>query len=79
MEKSKDITTIIMRASDDNRGQLFSALFQGFRFLGNLLITFVFHEAPTGTQKIIRERSTTLPALSVFADRHGKVQSPVVS
>jgi len=51
MEKSKDITTIIMRASDDNRGQLFSALFQGFRFLGNLLITLVFHEAPTGTQK----------------------------
>lgn len=26
--------------------------------------------------KIIRERSTTLPALSVFADRHGKVQYP---
>lgn len=26
--------------------------------------------------KIIRERSTTLPALSVFAERHGKVQYP---
>ena len=35
---------------------------------------------PRGTSrhpKIIRERSTTLPALSVFADRHGKVQYPL--
>ena len=35
---------------------------------------------PRGTYrhpKIIRERSTTLPALSVFADRHGKVQYPL--
>lgn len=37
--------------SDDNRGQLFLALFQGFPFLGNLPITLVFHEAPTGTQE----------------------------
>ena len=47
----KIMTTIIMRASDDNRGQLFLALFQVFQFLGNLPITLVFHEAPTGTQK----------------------------
>lgn len=45
------MTTIIMRTSDDNRGQLFLALFQGFPFLGNLPITLVFHEAPTGTQE----------------------------
>ena len=35
---------------------------------------------PRGTYRhprIIRERSTTLPALSVFADRHGKVQYPL--
>lgn len=44
------MTTIIMRTSDDNRGQLFLALFQGFQFLGNLPITLVFDEAPTGTQ-----------------------------
>ena len=40
-----------MRTSDENRGQLFLALFQGFQFLGNLPISLVFHEAPTGTQK----------------------------
>ena len=45
------MTTVIMRTSDDNRGQLFLALFQGFPFLGNLPITLVFHEAPTGTQE----------------------------
>ena len=45
------MTTIIMNTSDDNRGQLFLALFQGFPFLGNLPITLVFHEAPTGTQE----------------------------
>ena len=45
------MTTIIMRTSDDNRGQLFLALFQGFQFLGNLPITLVFHEALTGTQE----------------------------
>ena len=45
------MTTIIMRTSDDNRGQLFLVLFQGFQFLGNLPISLVFHEAPTGTQK----------------------------
>lgn len=49
-ETLKTMTTIIMRTSDDNRGQLFLALFQGFQFLGNLPITLVFHEAPTGTQ-----------------------------
>ena len=49
-ETLKIMTTIIMRTSDDNRGQLFLALFQGFQFLGNLPITLVFHEAPTGTQ-----------------------------
>ena len=45
------MTTVIMRTTDDNRGQLFLALFQGFPFLGNLPITLVFHEAPTGTQE----------------------------
>ena len=45
------MTTVIMRTSDDNRGQLFLALFQGFPFLGNLPITLIFHEAPTGTQE----------------------------
>ncbi|MDF4085934.1 hypothetical protein ABJB08_07120 [Bifidobacterium catenulatum] len=45
------MTTIIMRTSDDNRGQLFLALFKGFQFLGNLPISLVFHEVPTGTQK----------------------------
>lgn len=49
-ETLETMTTIIMRTSDDNRGQLFLALFQGFQFLGNLPITLVFHEAPTGTQ-----------------------------
>lgn len=50
-ETLKTMTTIIMRTSDDNRGQLFLALFQGFPFLGNLPITLIFHEAPTGTQE----------------------------
>lgn len=50
-ETLRIMTTIIMRTSDDNRGQLFLALFQGFPFLGNLPITLVFHEAPTGTQE----------------------------
>ena len=71
------MATIIMRTSHDNPSQLFLALFQGFRFLGNLPITLV---SPRGTHRhprIIRERSTTLPALSVFADRHGKVQYPL--
>ena len=45
------MTTVIMRTTDDNRGQLFLAFFQGFPFLGNLPITLVFHEAPTGTRK----------------------------
>ena len=45
------MTTIIMRTSDDNRPRSFSALFQGFHFLGNLPITLVFHEAPTVTQE----------------------------
>ena len=45
------MTTVIMRTTDDNRGQLFLALFQGFPFLGNLPITLVFHEAPTGIQE----------------------------
>ena len=45
------MTTIIMRTSDDNRMWSFLALFQGFPFLGNLPITLVFHEAPTGTQE----------------------------
>ena len=44
------MTTVIMHTTDDNRGQLFLALFQGFRCLGNLPITLVLHEAPTGTQ-----------------------------
>lgn len=50
-ETLRNMTTIIMHTSDDNRGQLFLALFQGFPFLGNLPITLVFHEAPTGTQE----------------------------
>lgn len=45
------MTTIIMRTTDDNRSQLFMALFQGFPFLGSLPITLVFHEAPTGTRE----------------------------
>lgn len=45
------MTTIIMHTSDDNRGQLFLALFQGFLSLGNLSVTLVFHEAPTGTRE----------------------------
>lgn len=45
------MTTIIMRTSDDNRMWSFLAFFQGFPFLGNLPITLVFHEAPTGTRK----------------------------
>ena len=45
------MATIIMRTSHDNPSQLFLALFQGFRFLGNLPVTLVFHEAPTGTQE----------------------------
>ncbi|BAQ29380.1 hypothetical protein BBKW_1245 [Bifidobacterium catenulatum subsp. kashiwanohense JCM 15439 = DSM 21854] len=45
------MTTIIMRTSDDNSPWSFLALFQGFRFLGNLPVTLVFHEAPTGTQE----------------------------
>ena len=47
----KIMTTIIMRASDDNRVWSFLALFQGFQFLGNLTITLVFHEAPPDTRK----------------------------
>ena len=50
-ENMERMTTIIMNTSDDNRGQLFLALFQGFPFFGNLPITLVFHEAPTGTQE----------------------------
>lgn len=45
------MTTVIMRTSHDTRGRLFLALFQGFRFLGNMPITLVLHEAPTGTQE----------------------------
>ncbi|MDR3859920.1 MAG: hypothetical protein Q3X53_05590 [Bifidobacterium sp.] len=45
------MTTIIMRTSDDNRVWSFSALFQSFPILGNLPISLVFHEAPTGTRK----------------------------
>lgn len=47
----KIMTIAIMRTSDDNRVWSFLALFQGFHFLGNLPISLVFHEAPTGTQK----------------------------
>ena len=50
-ETLKTMTTIIMRTSDDNRMWSFLAFFQGFPFLGNLPITLVFHEAPTGTRK----------------------------
>lgn len=49
-ETLKTMTTVIMRTSDDNRMWLFRALFQGFPILGNLPISLVFHEAPTGTQ-----------------------------
>ena len=45
------MTTIIMRTSDDNCLWLFLAYFRQFQFLENLLITLVFHEAPTGTRK----------------------------
>ena len=47
----KIMTTIIMRTSDDNRGQLFLALFQGFHFLGNLPISLVFHEVTGRTTR----------------------------
>lgn len=50
-ETLRTMTTIIMRTSDDNRMWSFLAFFQGFPFLGNLPITLVFHEAPTGTQE----------------------------
>ena len=50
-ETLKTMTTVIMRTSDDNRMWSFLALFQGFQFLGNLPVTLVFHEAPTGTQE----------------------------
>lgn len=42
---------LILGTTDDNRSQLFMALFQGFPFLGSLPITLVFHEAPTGTRE----------------------------
>lgn len=45
------MTTIIMRTSHDNRGQLFVALFQGFPILGKLPISLVFAEEPTDTRK----------------------------
>lgn len=45
------MTTIIMHTKHDNRMWSFLALFQGFPILGNLPITLVFHEAPTGTQE----------------------------
>ena len=50
-ETLRTMTTIIMHTSDDNRMWSFLAFFQGFPFLGNLPITLVFHEAPTGTRK----------------------------
>ncbi|RDX16565.1 hypothetical protein CE159_08660 [Bifidobacterium longum] len=37
--------------SHDDRDRLFLALFQGFLSLGNLSVTLIFHEAPTGTRK----------------------------
>ena len=49
------MTTIIMRTSHDNPSQLFFALFQGFRFLGNLPITLV---SPRGTHRHPRIIST---------------------
>ena len=45
------MTAIIMRTSHDNRTWSFSALFQGFPISGNLPISLVLHEAPTGTRK----------------------------
>lgn len=50
-ETLKTMTTIIMRASDDNHMWSFLALFQGFPILGNLPISLVFRKAPTGTQE----------------------------
>lgn len=50
-ETLETMTTVIMRTSDYNRVRSFFALFQGFQFLGNLTITLVFAEAPTGTQE----------------------------
>jgi hypothetical protein len=44
------MSTIIMRASDDDRVRSFLALFQGFRFWGGLPINLVFAEASTGPQ-----------------------------
>ena len=45
------MTTVIMHTTDDNHMWSFLAFFQGFPILGNLPITLVFHEAPTGTRK----------------------------
>ena len=50
-ENMERMTTIIMNTSDDNHMWSFLAFFQGFPILGNLPITLVFHEAPTGTRK----------------------------
>ena len=50
-ETLETMTTIIMRTSDDTHMWSFLAFFQGFPILGNLPITLVFHEAPTGTRK----------------------------
>ena len=50
-ETLETMTTVIMRTSHDNPSQLFLALFQGFLSLGNLSVTLVFHEAPTGTRE----------------------------
>ena len=51
MEESENMTTIIMRASDDARLWSFLALFQCFPILGKLPISLVFAEAPTGIQE----------------------------
>ena len=71
-ENMERMTTIIMNTSDDNHMWSFLALFQGFPFLGNLPITLVFHEAPAGTQKIIRECSP-VPAEDSHLHRSSRI------
>ncbi|MBD9133101.1 MAG: hypothetical protein EGP85_14555 [Bifidobacterium bifidum] len=61
------MSTIIMRTSDDARLGSFLALFQGFPILGNLPISLVSHEAPTGTRKKSGSAPPSPPEPGIFA------------
>ncbi|WP_270548549.1 hypothetical protein [Bifidobacterium bifidum] len=69
------MSTIIMRASDDDRTWSFSGFIPRFSDFGKPADQPRFPRGTYRRPKIIRERSTVLPALSVFADRHEKEQS----